>query len=87
VIGTGPGSPADNANFESASFDFDRNADRPAASSAVGGGSNARPMSVFEPAPPPAERPSPAAARTDFRPEWTPTPPSDANREEPRSEP
>jgi hypothetical protein len=87
--GTGPGSPADNASFESASFDFDRRGDRPAAPSAFGNGPPVRPMPVFEPAASPAERPSPAAAAAgpDFRPEWTPTPPSDATREEPRSEP
>jgi hypothetical protein len=65
------------------SFDFER---LPVAAAPVRPVEPAAPPRPAEPAAPPrAVEPAPVVPQP--RPEWTPTPPSDATREGPRSEP
>jgi len=66
---------------EPQSFDFERRPQGPAPRS-----TETTPPSPREPTAAPASVPAPVTA-TEPRPEWTPTPPSDASREAPRSEP
>jgi ribonuclease E len=77
VLGESQGSGTQDSAAESRSFDFDREPARPASRDAAGPAAAA--ASTVAPVIP--------ITAVEPRPEWTPTPPSDATREGPRSEP